>query len=205
MAGYYEFISLTLEPDRLWHGIRDVSSKIHHEFLCRHNVEDPQLRALMHTLMAEAEAANPNGRLFVESLILAVSIHFVKHYSAETKFIPEYRTGLTSRQLHRTFEYIEANLTEEISLDTLAKEVNLSKYYFSRLFKRSTGLTPYQYVLQRRLERAKAFLKHGESSIVEIAHLFGFSDQSHFSRLFRKQYGITPGNFLKNNHVLMTS
>jgi AraC family transcriptional regulator len=73
----------------------------------------------------------------------------------------------------------------------------MSKYHFCRLFKKSTNLTPYQYVLQRRTARAKELLKKRELTIVEIAYLLGFSDQSHFTRQFKKQYGITPGAFLK--------
>lgn len=194
----YEFIALMLAPEKVLQGLRDVPLKNQMEFRVHHNVDDPQLQGLMHTFLAEAETGNPNGRLFVESLTLALSIHFVKQYAEESEVLPENRYSLNTRQLRRILDYIEDNLAEEISLEALAQEIGLSKYYFCRLFKQSTGQPPYQYVLQRRLDRAKALLQHGEINIIEVAHFFGFSDQSHFSRLFKKSYGITPGNFLKD-------
>ncbi len=194
----YEFMTLTLAPEKLQPGLRDGALQKPAEFAIQHNVDDPQLQGLMRTLLAEAEAGNPNGRLFVESLTLALSIHLVKQYAIEPDPVPDNQYSLSTRQLRRTMEYIESNLAQNISLATLAQEIGLSKYYFCRLFKHTTGQTPYQYVLQRRLERAKGLLQQGGINIIEAAHFFGFSDQSHFSRLFKKSYGITPGSFLKD-------
>ena len=110
-------------------------SKQRNEFHSRHNADDPQLRGVMYALLAEAEAGNPNGRLFVDSLVTALSIHFITQYSVETETIPDTRFGLTRQQFQRTVEYIETHLAENISLETLAKEAGLSKSYFCRLFK----------------------------------------------------------------------
>ncbi len=193
-----EFITLMLAPEKLQSGLREKDWPQSVEFPISHNVEDPRLQGLMRILLAEAESGNPNGRLFVESVTLALSIHFVKQYARKPEPLPNIQSNLSARQLRRALEYIEGNLSEEISLETLAYETGLSKYYFSRLFKQATGQTPYQYVMQRRLERAKAFLQQGGINIIDAAHFFGFSDQSHFSRLFKKSYGMTPGGFLKN-------
>ena len=198
VAQHNEFILCSIQPEKMQEAIHDVTLKTRNQFERRYNTEDPLLGGLMQTLLMEANAGNPNGKLFVESLLTAISIHFVKQYSVEDEIIPEYRSGLSRQQLQRTLEYIEGHLTEDISLDALASEVGMSKYHFCRLFKKSTHLTPHQYVIQRRLAQAKTLLKKGELTIVEIAHLLGFSDQSHFSRLFKKRYGLTPGAFLKN-------
>jgi AraC family transcriptional regulator len=95
--------------------------------------------------------------------------------------------------------YIEAHLEEDLSLDAIAKEVGMSKYYFCRLFKNATQLTPYQYYLQRRLIRARQFLENGQFTPTEVAYMTGFSDQNHFTRLFKRHYGITPGALKKRN------
>lgn len=192
-----EFVTLILSSEKLQRGLREGVLPQPVEFALQYNVDDLQLQGLIQTLLAEAKAGNPNGRLFVESLTLALSIHFIKQYAREPE-PTDIPSNLNARQLRRALDYIEDNLIEEISLETLASEIGFSKYYFSRLFKQTTGQTPYQYVLQRRLERAKALLQQGSITIIAAAHLFGFSDQSHFSRLFKKSYGMTPGGFLKN-------
>ena len=197
VAQHNEFILCALDPDIMQEVIHDVRLKTHNEFKRCHNIEDPQLGMLLQTLLTEANAGNPNGKLFVDSLITALSIHFVTQYSVEDEVIPEYRSGLRRQQFHRVLEYIEAHLMDEISLDTMAREAGMSKYHFSRLFKQSVHLTPHQYVLQRRLAKAKTLLKKGKLTIIEIAHLLGFSDQSHFTRLFKKFYNITPAAFQK--------
>ncbi|WP_256478965.1 helix-turn-helix transcriptional regulator [Chroococcidiopsis sp. CCMEE 29] len=82
-----------------------------------------------------------------------------------------------------------------MKLAHLAKLVGMSQYYFCHLFKRSMGVTPYQYVLQQRIERSKQLLKQNELSIAEIALMCGFKNQSHLTTFFRKLTGITPKVF----------
>jgi len=192
---YNEFVSLTLEPETVTAAVEEMRGSVGREFVCRHNLDDPQLQGLIRLLLAEARAGNPNGKLFVESLTTALAVHFATHYSVERTAAPLYRSGLSSRQFQRVSDYIEAHLAEEISLDALAKEAGLSKYHFIRLFKQSTGLTPHQYLVRRRLHSARNLLKRQEFSLIEIANQSGFSDQSHFTRLFKQRYGVTPGAF----------
>ncbi len=73
----------------------------------------------------------------------------------------------------------------------------MSPYYFLRLFKQSMGITPHQYILQRRIEKAKFLLQHGES-IAEIAIKVGFCDQSHLTQYFKRIVGVTPKKFLQD-------
>ena len=130
----FEFIALTLAPERILQGLQDVHLKTRMEFRIRHNVDDPQLRGLMNTLLGEAESGNPERPRFLwTSLTLALSIHYVKQYAMERNILSEYRYGLSAHQRRRILDYIEDNLVEELSLETMAKEIGLSKYYFLHL------------------------------------------------------------------------
>jgi AraC family transcriptional regulator len=108
---------------------------------------------------------------------------------------PALKSGLTRLRLNRALDYIQAHLDGEIHLVDLAGAVGLSPFHFAKLFKQSTGSTPHQYVLQRRLERATELLRSTELSLSEVALECGFADQSHFANLFRRFMGVTASQF----------
>jgi AraC family transcriptional regulator len=108
---------------------------------------------------------------------------------------PVTTAGLTRLRLRRALDYIQANLDGDIHLDDLAAAVGLSPFHFARLFKVSTGSTPHQYLLQRRLEHAKELLRSPEASVSQVALESGFADQSHLTNVFRRFIGITPSQF----------
>ncbi len=89
-------------------------------------------------------------------------------------------------------EYLDANYAEHITLDTLTRLTHMNKYYMAHSFAKFTGLSPIQYLNQRRMETACQLLKDTDFSISDIASSTGFSSQSYFSQTFRKYYGITP-------------
>jgi AraC-like DNA-binding protein len=88
--------------------------------------------------------------------------------------------------------YVRENLEKEVTLKRMATIVGMSESNFSRRFKTSMGITPYQYVLQERLEEAKHMLRHQELSLVDIAAATGFCSQSHFTTVFKKSTKLTP-------------
>jgi len=108
------------------------------------------------------------------------------------------RGGLPPRILRRVCEYIDGHLEKNVCLDTLAELANLSKYHFSRAFKKSVGIPPHYYLLKRRVQRAQNLLAHTKLPIAEIALAAGFSDQSHFARRFREHVGISPSTYRWN-------
>lgn len=89
-------------------------------------------------------------------------------------------------------DYLDAHLGQEITLAELAELVGISQFHFGRLFKQSLGLSPYQYLLQQRVERAKTLLKHTDKPIAAIALECGFNSHSHLGRKFRQLTGMTP-------------
>jgi AraC family transcriptional regulator len=110
--------------------------------------------------------------------------------------------GLASWQARRTFAYIEANLASKMDIDGLATVVALSRSHFSRAFKRSVGLSPMEYVVVRRVERAKEIIGGTREPLAEVALVCGFADQAHLSRRFRDIVGISPGRWRRSNAVV---
>jgi AraC-like DNA-binding protein len=94
-------------------------------------------------------------------------------------------------------EYIHANTSGNISLADMAKIAELTPHHLATLFTKATGLSPHQYVLRVRIERAKSHLTDDRSSIAEVSKLVGFRTQEHFTKVFRKVVGVTPSEFRK--------
>jgi AraC family transcriptional regulator len=105
------------------------------------------------------------------------------------------RGGLPPRVLRRVREYIEDNIDQRITVELLAGLAKLSVCYFVRAFKQSTGITPHDYLIRRRVERTKQLLSGTDMPLSEIALAAGFADQSHFARRFRQHVGMTPRDY----------
>jgi AraC family transcriptional regulator len=107
--------------------------------------------------------------------------------------------GLATWQARRSLAYIEANLASKMDIDDLANGVALSKSHFSRAFKHSVGLSPMEYVVVRRVERAKSMISGTRQPLAEVALACGFADQAHLNRRFRDIVGISPGRWRRSN------
>ena len=106
---------------------------------------------------------------------------------------------LSNRQMARIREFVDTNLETDIRLDQLAELCGRSTEYFVRLFKATSGISPYQYVLNLRIERARALLADETQSLADIALACGFSHQEHFTRMFRRFTGVTPGRYRRSH------
>ena len=103
--------------------------------------------------------------------------------------------GLSARKLRKVNEFIAANYDHEIKLAELAQVAGMSSFHFAREFKRTTGITPHQYLIKYRIERAKSLLARDDLPLIEVGLRSGFSHQSHFTRLFRRITGTTPNSY----------
>ncbi len=142
-------------------------------------------------LQRDREATGSN--LFADSIANLLAVQLLREYSSE-RMPPakQYVSGLTNRSLGQVLDLIESDLAEDLSLKILANAAGLSEYHFLRMFKQSTGDTPHQYVINRRIERARELLQKTEMSITEIAYLLGFSNPAHFALHFKRKTGFTP-------------
>jgi AraC family transcriptional regulator len=158
---------------------------------------DPLIHRLSLALKYSLEADGIGNRFYADSLATAIAAHLLRHYSTRHHRFPEYEDGLSKPKLRQAFEYIEAHLTEDILLSAIATELGMSQYYFCQLFKRSTGMTPHQYLIAQRIERAKHLLNKPELTITFVALECGFANQSHFAKCFRQYTGMNPKEFRK--------
>jgi AraC family transcriptional regulator len=162
----------------------------------------PQLRAAMLAVNDELTAAGAGGLLAAKSLANLLAVHLIRNASVARP--PAHRTysALPSGKLRAVLAYIEEHLEAGLTLEQMAAEAYLSPCHFARRFKATTGVPPHQYVVARRVERARQLLQQdGDLSLAEIAVCAGFSDQSQFSHHFKRLLGVTPGQFRKSARI----
>ncbi|MBN9087150.1 MAG: helix-turn-helix transcriptional regulator [Reyranella sp.] len=156
-------------------------------------VRDPIIRDLLLS-MRPAFAARPEEtpELFVDHVALALSIHVAHKYGDVAALPQRWGGGLAPWQERRAKELLEAHIVGGISLNVLARSCELSTRHFTRAFRQSTGIAPYQWLQFRRMQKAKQLLESSSASLSAIALECGFADQSHFTRTFSRAIGITP-------------
>jgi AraC family transcriptional regulator len=156
----------------------------------------PHLRAAMSAVDGELTTGGTGGPLAAESLANVLAVHLIRHLVAPRRLARGRDGTLPRGRFRAVVEYIEEHLDASPTLEQLAAVARVSPYHFARQFKAATGLPPHQYVILRRVERAKQLLQAGTYlSLAEVALHAGFSDQSQFSHHFKRLVGVTPGQF----------
>ena len=170
-----ERLETTLDPDRI--------------HVPRLRFSNERIWNLVKLLSEAVHNPDPSMHLYGDGILTAVSSQLF----AAPHTTPCRAGALAPWQLRRVTEYMEANFPYRIELEALATLVNLSQAHFSRAFKISTGLAPYQWQLAARIRRAQAMLVNSDSSLAEVAQATGFADTVHFGRTFRNLVGAPPG------------
>ena len=164
--------------------------------LCRvGKLVDARVGALAATVNAERIAGFPSGRLFLDSVEQALAVALVNDYAVRHHSLRTHRGGLGSARLRRIKEFIDAKIEDDLTLCEMAQAVELSTAYFSRMFRKSTGETPHQFLLRRRLERAKKMLRSADERVLDVAVACGFKSQQHFAQVFRHVCRVTPTEY----------
>ena len=159
----------------------------------RFQVRDAQLENIGWALKAEMECGYPSGRLFVDGLALSVASRLVRSHSSRSVPEPANHKGrLSDRRLRQVLSYIEGNLSQDISLGDIAAVAGVSVSHFKSLFRESVGLPAHQYLIRRRVDRAKSLLHEGKLSVSQIALETGFAHQSHLAHHMRRVLGVSP-------------
>jgi AraC family transcriptional regulator len=156
---------------------------------------DSRLGALVTAVHAEMVAGFPSGQLFLDSVEQAMAITLVSGHATGHRPVQISRGGLGPARLRRIIELIHAKLDDELSLGEMAQSVGLSTAHFARMFRKSTGETPHQFVLRQRLERAREMLRAPGARVLDVAVACGFKTQQHFAQVFRDVCGISPTGY----------
>ncbi|HSE24259.1 MAG TPA: AraC family transcriptional regulator [Pyrinomonadaceae bacterium] len=186
-----EFIMLALDPGFV-RKIADESEMSNIELVRHLGIRDPQIEYIAFAVKAELDAGCPSGRVYGDGLAVALAARLLGKYSAHATTSHNCNALLPGYTLRRVTDFIEDNLTKDLTLAEIADVAHMSPHYFSRAFRNSTGTPPHRYVVGRRIEKAKMLLSENYLPLVEVGLSVGFQNQSHFTTLFHKRTGVTP-------------
>jgi AraC family transcriptional regulator len=157
---------------------------------------DTTLRHIAMALRAGVRSGAAVDRMYGEALSTALAVHLLREYGAAAPQPKRRYSVLPRATLVRAVEYIQDQLETDLTVSGIAQAVYMSPYHFARLFKESTGQSPYQYVVEARVKKAKDLLTTGKFTISEAAYHVGFADQSHLTRHFKRIFGLPPMRLL---------
>lgn len=167
---------------------------------CKPGLVDPAMHALALALLPAFEQPGGVSQLFVDHLILAACSHLTSRYGDRVCTAVS-RGGLSPRQVARAQAYITAHYAETITLGDLARHASLSRSHFTRAFRQTLGMAPYQWLLRYRFERAKAMMLNSDLTLEQVAIASGFADQSHLTRIFKRMTKTSPGVWRRDRRV----
>jgi AraC-like DNA-binding protein len=156
---------------------------------------DPVTRRLVDLIFA-AGSSGGMDRLLADTIAGALLCHLQNAYSGAAA--ARRPAALAGWQVRRSMDLLESRIGTAVSLEELAREVNLSPFHFARAFRDSTGLPPHRYLIQLRMRRACELLAQTSLSVGEVAAAVGYADTAHFSRLFRRTVGASPGAYRRD-------
>src|SRR5258706_11776627 len=166
------------------------------ELTGQRGITDLALRHIALALRAGVQSGDALDRMYGEGLATALAVHVLGEYGAAV-LEPKRRYGRLPREkLVRAVDYIQDQLNTDLTVSAIAQAVGLSPDHFTRLFKESTGQSPYRYVVEARGRKARELLATGKFTISEAAHHDGFVDQSHLTRHFKRVFGLPPKTLL---------
>ena len=123
---------------------------------------------------------------------------FVGKFEEDAIYIADRKETQSESAVEKAKKYMEENFSKDISLEDVSMKVDISSYYFSKLFKEETGRNFIEYLTELRMEEAKRLLKETDMSMKEICGMVGYSDPNYFSRSFKKYTGVTPTEAREN-------
>jgi AraC family transcriptional regulator len=156
---------------------------------------DPFMVQILMSLKAEAGNTSTIGTMFMDTAAQLLAIHLLNSYSLIKRPLPKVPSSFSRAQSNRIVDFINDNLAEDISLESLSSLTSYSNYHFAHMFKQTFGIGPNQYLIRHRIEKAKQLLKHSDMKIGLIALEVGYESQSHFTNLFRRIVGVTPKTY----------
>ncbi|HEY4802860.1 MAG TPA: AraC family transcriptional regulator [Paraburkholderia sp.] len=179
--------SIAEQMDRPW-GAREIRPHL--------QLRDPRINSLAGALLAEIETGAASDPLFAESIATAMVVRLLGGADASQG---RATATLAAHKAARVTDYIESHLDQRLTLEALAALVDLSVPHFKALFRETLGMPVHQYVVRRRVERARALLMEGKLSLSQVALEAGFAHQSHMAHWMTRLLGATPRAFAKRS------
>ncbi|WAC64034.1 AraC family transcriptional regulator [Pseudoxanthomonas sp. SL93] len=159
---------------------------------------DPFVESMLNLLARELSLPeHPVQPLVAEHLSCALAAHLVHRFNANVGHLASSSDALHPSALSRVLDFIHGSPDADIALTDLACIAQVSRFHFSRLFKRSTGTSPMAYLERVRMLRARKLLTETRTAIASVAAMTGFTDQSQFARRFKLYFGYSPSDYVK--------
>lgn len=189
-------MGLAIRQDAIQNLIDEAFGQSTREFgvLHRRGFRDELCRRLVMAIWDEAAADNPAGQMFIDGAVMSLIARLAK-LSGRVRPADTAGCAIDAADLARVLDYIEAHLGERTCIADLAALLDMRDYEFSRAFKTSTNVAPYQFVIDRRIERARDLLSTSDDPLADVAYTCGFASQSHMTDVFRARLGVTPGRY----------
>ena len=156
---------------------------------------DPEIEKAARMLRGEIGNAQGPARLLAEGISLTLAVHLFRTYSDGPAPRSARKGALGAARLRRVIDYIETHIGDDISLFELARIAGLSASHFGAAFKVAVGLSPYRYVITRRVLRGEDMLRSSDRPITAIAYELGFPSHGHFSAHFHRHIGVSPSRY----------
>jgi AraC-like DNA-binding protein len=191
-----KFISILFDEDFFNNIIGDAFKQKNLTFRNENYPVSMELYSLIMIFIKESTLDSPERRIMLQNLGQTIAILIFRDIKKESNLFQlgkPFNAGTI--KIQKVVEYIKENYQKECTLDELSEIAGISRYYLIRIFKHYMGKTPYDYLLDIRIENAKLLLAKGNASITDICHECGFNNMSHFIRTFKKKNGITPSTY----------
>jgi AraC family transcriptional regulator len=190
-------IVLTIEPAKLDRFVRAEMGLLLAERQLQDvpQLHDPDLVQSGAMLLDALRMRSSGSEVMFESFARIFLVKLIHKYGEQLEGPTAFARGFSAEQYKRVLDHVAAHYGGEITIEELAREAGLSPSHFSRLFKETTGDTPYQFVMDYRVEQAKKMLPEKDRPLIDVALRCGFSDQPHFNRIFKRLTGQTPKEY----------
>ena len=173
-----------------------VSSQPTPDTVYKHNMSKTNVYSYLNIMLEEITEQQEDYEAVCQNLLEVLLICILR--SGSLSVVPD-NSRILNRECTQIKNYLDANYSEDITLDTLSALTHMNKYYLAHTFTKYMGLSPINYLLQKRIQEGKSLLESTSYSIAQISDLLGFSSQSYFSQAFRKATGMTPMQYRKHS------
>lgn len=199
-----EFLLIEIEPKLITQIAQKIGVSKPIEIFPNFACKDSLLYGIANALLNECQYWN-SGVIYTASLLRTMVIHLIRKYSNAAITVTDLTINeQTEYRLKQALKYIDSHFDRHLPLEEVAKKINISKYHFCRIFSQYFGVSPYQYILHKRIDKAKLLLQQNpDLKMVDIALECGFGSQSHFNKQFRSFTGTTPSAFRQNIYSLI--
>jgi len=195
--GPVDFAHIYIDPGSIAHAVSTGFDRDPRDVALEETLggDDPLLRAVLGAMLDEAAAPEASDRVYAEDLLQLFLHQLLRRHSTVRITSSRARHALAPHHLRRALEFIESSLAADIGLAEIAAVTGMSAFHFSRAFRRDMGVSPYAFLIQRRVAGARTLLIQTELPLTCIADRCGFGSHSQFSRTFKRSVGLSPGRY----------